>query len=558
MEKLDTDVIIVGGGPAGLMLAIELGQRNIRCILFDQDEATTPNPQANATQARTMEHYRRLGFANDVRAEGMPPDYPTDIVYYTTFSKFELARFQLPSSAEAKELIKGMGGSWSAAEPPHRVSQMYVEKVLHRQAANLASVDLRYRHEVTGVADHGDHVTVTATAQSANGEETVTGQFLVGCDGPRSLVRKSLGISLQGESGVEREFVGGPMHAVYLRAPGLYEKINGSPAWMHVNINHKRRCFFVALDGESEFVFHPQLKPGEDKDDISEALARAMFNECMGQDVDIEIISRSSWTAGLTLVAEKMSKGRIFIAGDAAHLFTPTGGLGYNTAIEDVVNLGWKLAAVINGWGGAGLLGSYHPERQPAAVRNTNYARGFADSLGNFKADPRLEEDSDEGAKLREIAGEHYGNHGRSEFNIPGITFGTRYDGSPVIVGDGSAPPPDQANVYEPSACPGGRAPHLWFDLETDVPVSLYDRFGYEFTLLTLDGHRAESVAEIQEEAISASLPLTVLDLPGEEARALYGADLALIRPDQIVAWRGSTMEGSLLQTLTGQASNAS
>ena len=219
MESLDTDVIIVGGGPAGLMLAIELGRRDVRCILFDQDDSTTPNPQANATQARTMEHFRRLGFADEVRAEGMPPDYPTDIVYYTTFSKYELARFKLPSSSEAKELIKGMGGSWSAAEPPHRVSQMYVEKVLHQQASKLDSIELRYRHEVTEVADHGSYV--SATARSALGEITVKGKYLVGCDGPRSLVRKTLGISLQGESDVEREFVGGPMHAVYLRAPDL-------------------------------------------------------------------------------------------------------------------------------------------------------------------------------------------------------------------------------------------------------------------------------------------------------------------------------------------------
>jgi len=556
MESPDTDVIIVGGGPAGLMLAIELGRRNVRCILFDQDDSTTPNPQANATQARTMEHFRRLGFADEVRAEGMPPDYPTDIVYYTTFSKYELARFKLPSSSEAKDLIKGMGGSWSAAEPPHRVSQMYVEKVLHRQAAKLDTVDLRYRHEVTEVTDHGSDV--SATALSESGETTVTARYLVGCDGPRSLVRKSLGIPLQGESGVEREFVGGPMHAVYLRAPGLYEQINGDPAWMHVNINHKRRCFLVALDGKSEFVFHPQLKPGEDKDNISEAQARVMFNECMGKNVDIEIVSRSSWTAGLTLVAEKMSHGRIFIAGDAAHLFTPTGGLGYNTAIEDVVNLGWKLAAVINGWGGHGLLASYHPERQPAAVRNTNYARGFADSLGNFKADPRLEEDSGEGANLREIAGTHYNNHGRTEFNVPGITFGTRYDDSPIVAHDGTTPPVDQANVYEPTACPGGRAPHIWFDSDSEKPVSLYDRLGFEFTLLSFDGARNAEIEAISIAAQDAGVPLKSIHIPGEEARELYGCGLALIRPDQIVAWRGESFEEDVLSSIIGQESSTS
>ncbi len=550
MRNTDTDVIIVGGGPAGLMLAIELGRRNIRCTLFDEDESTTPNPQANATQARTMEHFRRLGFADEVRAEGMPPDYPTDVAYYTTFSKYELARFKLPSSSEAKELIKGMGGSWSAAEPPHRVSQMYVERVLQRQAIKLESVDLRYRHNVTQIADHRDHVSATATSEA--GEAVITGKYLVGCDGPRSRVRKTLGIALQGESGVEREFVGGPMHAVYLRAPHLYNLINGDPAWMHVNINHKRRCFFVALDGESEFVFHPQLKPGEDKNTISETHARTMFNECMGQEVDIEIISRSSWTAGLTLVAEKMSEGRIFIAGDAAHLFTPTGGLGYNTAIEDAVNLGWKLSAVINGWGGNGLLKSYHPERKPAAARNTNYAKGFADSLGNFNADPRLEENSDYGAKLRAAAAIHYGNHGRSEFNIPGITFGTRYDDSPIVLCDGTMPPPDQANVYEPTACPGGRAPHIWFNGEKKASLSLYDLFDFEFTLLKLDGFREEEAVSFQNAAADLNVPLSIIKLPDDEVRSLYGADLVLIRPDQIVAWRGDYYHNGLLEAVIG------
>ena len=551
MKNTDTDIIIVGGGPAGLMLAIELGRRNIRCIIFDKDASTTINPQANATQARTMEYFRRLGFAEEVRTKGMPPDYPTDIAYYTTFSKYELSRFKLPSSSKAKELIKGMGGSWSSAEPPHRVSQMYVEKVLQDQAKKLVSVDIRYHHEVIKVTDHGDHV--SAISNSGEGEKFITGKYLVGCDGSRSIVRKTLGISLQGESSVEREFLGGHMHAVYLRAPHLYNVIRGEPAWMYVNINHNRRSFFVALDGESEFVFHAQLKPEEDKDDISETKARAMLNECMGQKIDVEIISRSSWTAGFTLVAEKMSKGRIFIAGDAAHLFTPTGGLGYNTAIEDVVNLGWKLGAVLNGWGKTGLLKSYHYERQPAAVRNTNYAKLFADSLGKFKADPLLEDNSDCGVQLRDAAGTHFDTHSRLEFNIPGITFGTRYDGSSIIVSDGTTPPPDQANDYEPSACPGGRAPHLWFDLETIKPISLYDYLGFEFTLLKFDGFREEEAKYIYNTATDLNIPLRTVYIPCDKARALYGSNLVLIRPDQVVAWRGDSYKDGVLEALIGQ-----
>ena len=535
MTEPDTDVVIVGGGPSGLMLANELGRRGVSVILLDQDAATAVNPQANATQARTMEHYRRLGFADEVRAEGLPPDYPTDIAYYTNFSGYELARFQLPSAAQARDIVRRMSGSWSAAELPHRVSQMFVERVLHRHAVALPGIDLRFEHEATAVADHDDHVSATATGPA--GAVTVTGRYLVGCDGPRSVVRRHLGIGYEGESGVQREFVGGAMHAVYLRSPHIYDAISGDRAWMHVNVNHRRRCFFIAVDGVSEFVFHTQLKPGEDPDNISEAQARTMFAECMGHEIDFEIISRSSWTAGYTLVAERLQQGRLFIAGDAAHLFTPTGGLGYNTAIEDAVNLGWKLAAAIKGWGGASLLASYHSERHPAAVRNTGHARRFADSLGGFRAVPELEDDTPEGAHARAGAGAYFDRHGRTEFNIPGITFGTRYDGSPVIVPDGSDPPPDLVNEYVPSACPGGRAPHAWLE----DGRSLFDAFGFEFTLLRLGG--AGDSEGLEAAAARIGLPLTVTDIPGDDIRALYAADYALIRPDQTVAWRGDTID---------------
>ena len=546
--NLDTDVVIVGGGPAGLMLANELGRRGVRAVLLDQDAATAINPQANATQARTMEHYRRLGFADEVRAEGLPPDYPTDIAYYTSFSRYELARFRLPSAAEAKDMVRLLSGSWSAAELPHRVSQMYVERVLHRHAAVLPGIELRYDHRVTAVADHGDHV--SATAEGPGGPVRVTGRYLVGCDGPRSLVRQHLGIRYQGESGTVREFVGGAMHAVYLRSDAVYDAFAGAPAWMNVNVNHRRRCFFIAVDGKSEFVFHTQLKPGEDRDAVSETQARAMFAQCMGRPVDFEIISRTSWTAGFTLVAERLQAGRLFIAGDAAHLFTPTGGLGYNNAIEDAVNLGWKLAAVIRGWGGPALLASYHAERHPAAVRNTGYARGFADSLGGFRADPELEDDTPEGAAARATASAYFDRHGRSEFNIPGITFGTRYDGSPILMADGTAPPPDRANEYVPTACPGGRAPHLWLDGAT----SLFDRLGFEFTLLRLGG--ARNTQGLETAAARAGLPLAIVDLDGDEARDLYAADYALIRPDQTVAWRGNAAADAagIVDTVRGAA----
>ncbi|MCY4396169.1 MAG: FAD-dependent monooxygenase, partial [Rhodospirillaceae bacterium] len=327
-------------------------------------------------------------------------------------------------------------------------------------------------------------------------------------------------------------------HAVHLRSDAVKPAMSGPPGWMHVNVHHARRSFTIALDGVAEFVFHTQLLEGEDEAALTDADVRRMFAQCMGREVDFDILFRASWTAGFALVAERFrpgsSRGRLFLAGDAAHLFTPMGGLGYNTAVEDAVNLGWKLAAVIQGWGGPGLLESYERERKPAAARNTGYARAFADSLGNFVPDPRLEEASPDGERLRAEAGAYFEDHGRREFNIPGITFGTRIDGSPVIAPDGTSPPPDRPNEYVPTACPGGRPPHAWLA----GGASLYDRFGFEFTLLDLAGD-ADRAAPMVKTARSAGLPLTRVSLDDPALRDLYEADYALIRPDQTVAWRG-------------------
>ncbi|HJT05322.1 MAG TPA: FAD-dependent monooxygenase, partial [Stellaceae bacterium] len=310
--------------------------------------------------------------------------------------------------------------------------------------------------------------------------------------------------------------------------------------WMNVTINRDRRALMAAVDGRGEFAFHTQLRADEEESRVGDADALAMVQAAIGAPLALEILSRCTWTAGHALVADGFQRGRVLLGGDAAHLFTPTGGLGYNTAVEDAVNLGWKLAAVIKRQAGPTLLDTYSIERRPLAMRNTGYAQAFADSLGMFQPGPEIEDDTPAGAAARQQAGAYLNAHARAEFNIPGITFGGRYDGSPIIVGDGTAPPPDAINTYVPSACPGGRAPHLWLG----QGCSLYDAFGFEWTLLRLGPHAPESVGFVRA-AAALGLDLTVLDLPGEEARDLYGADLALIRPDQIVAWRGNDDGGA-------------
>ncbi|NPU09897.1 FAD-dependent oxidoreductase [Bradyrhizobium sp. 83002] len=548
IERLTAPVLIVGGGPCGLMLANELGRRGVSAVLIDDKPGTAFNPQANATQARTMEHYRRLGFADEVRRAGLPADYPTDIAYFTRYTAHELARFQLPSAARAAELVKGLSGSWSAAELPHRVSQKFVEAILRRHAEQLAGIQLHYGHRLIGYTVNDDGVAAEVERLSDGARFKICAAFLVGADGPRSLVRQSLGISYGGTTGVQRDFMGGRMLAVYLRSTEFYQRMPHARAWMYVCFNRDRRAFMAAVNGYDEFAFHTQLRPGEDESAITADDAKAAFQRACGAHVPCEVLSHLTWTAGHALVAERMQSGRVFLGGDAAHLFTPTGGLGYNTAIEDAVNLGWKLASVVKGMSPVALLDSYAAERRPVALRNTDYARRFADSLGLFAAVPEIEDATEAGAEARRVAGAYLGQHARAEFNIPGVTFGGRYDGSPIIVSDGTQPPPDAANVYMPSACPGGRAPHAWLE----QGVSLYDRFGFEWTLLRFDGSGVDE-DQLREMVRPLCADVKVVSLP-RALRDLYEADLALIRPDQVVAWRGSASQAGTLPRVMARA----
>ena len=533
-QLMKIDVLIVGGGPCGLMLANELGRRHIRCLLVDAKPGTAFNPQANATQARTMEHFRRLGFAQEIRSMGLPPEHPTDIAYLTRFTGTELARLRLPTAAAAPQAIKAMSGSWSAAELPHRVSQKYVEVCLHRHAQQQASVEMRYGWQLQQFTDTGDGIEALVTSVDGTQSLNVQAAYLVGADGARSKVRHQLGIAWGGATGFKRKFMGGKMLAVYLKAPQFYARNPNDRAWMYVVVNPELRAFTMSVDGVSEFAFHIQMADDAATEALTEADARRLFALAYGQDIEIEILSMATWMAGHALVAESFQQGRVFLGGDAAHLFTPTGGLGYNTAVEDAVNLSWKLASVLKGQAPPALLGSYHLERHPLAVRNTGYARQFADSIGLFEAAAELEDDSPQGQAARVLASDYLNGHVRREFNIPGVTFGGRYDASPIIVNDGTTAPPDAANSYVPCATPGGRPPHAWLQ----DGRSLFDTFHSEWTLLVL-GPEPVDTAAFESAGQGMGLDLKVVRHTSEELLTLYEVPMALIRPDQIVAWRG-------------------
>jgi 2-polyprenyl-6-methoxyphenol hydroxylase-like FAD-dependent oxidoreductase len=543
-STLQVDVLITGGGPCGLMLANELGRRGIRCLLVDRKPGTAFNPQANATQARTMEHYRRLGFAYKVRAQGLPADHPTDIAYLTRFAGHELARLRLPTARQATEVIKTMGGSWSAAELPHRVSQKFVEVVLREEAQALPGVELRYGWNLVDFDDDGTQVTArVAPVDGSVPQQTVHAHYMLAADGARSGVRAKFGIEWEGVTGLKRSFMGGRMFAAYLRVPQFYERNANDRAWMYVQVHPQLRSFIMSVDGVSEFAFHTQVPEGVDPDSLGPDDAKRWFARAYGEALEVEVLSTGHWMAGHALVAGALRRGRVFIGGDAAHLFTPTGGLGYNTAVEDAVNLGWKLAAVLRGEAHPALLDSYEAERKPLALRNTGYARGFADSIGLFDAVPELDDDTAAGSAARAAASDYLNGHARREFNIPGVTFGGRYDASPVICHDNTPAPPDAANTYQPSAKPGGRPPHLWLP----DGRSLYDLFGFGWTLLVIDAPAVADDAQVQgftDTASQRQVSLTVVRHASPEVNtqlhALYEAPLVLIRPDHMIAWRGA------------------
>lgn len=533
--ELRVDVLIAGAGPCGLMLANELGLRNVPCLVVDPKATTAFNPQANATQARTMEHFRRIGIARQIRALGLPGDHPTDIAYFTRFARHELARLRLPTAAQATEQIKTLAGSWSAAELPHRVSQKYVEAVLREHAEQRSGRRIGFGWRLQSFDDTGDGVLARVAPATGGEAVTVRARYLVGADGARSGVRGALGIEMGGATGLQRQFMGGKMFAIYLRAPAFYERYPHDIAWMYVSVNHERRVFMASVDGRGEFAFHAAVHPHETPEDWTHADARRIFAEASGMDIDFEVLSTGVWIAGHSLVAERYQRGRVFIAGDAAHLFTPTGGLGYNTAVGDAVNLGWKLAAVVKGLAHPSLLDSYEQERRPIGLRNTAYAREFADSVGLFEVTAELEAEGAAGEALRAQASEVLGAHVRREFNIPGVTFGERVDASPIVFGDPARAPSDQANAYHPSTEPGGRLPHRWLNGER----SLYDLLGFEWTVLA-PAHAAAEAARLAEAGRAAGLAVAVLPLGEADVGDLLADGLLLVRPDQIIAWRGT------------------
>jgi 2-polyprenyl-6-methoxyphenol hydroxylase-like FAD-dependent oxidoreductase len=528
--EIDFPVLIVGGGPVGLLLAIELCWRDLPCILVNEGETTAAHPQGNSHNSRTMEHYRRLGLADRIRAVGLPQGEPTDVVYMTRFNGHELARLEMPSSADKMRRMTASDPTLLTPEIIHRGNQFYVEPVLKSHAEAMAGATLLFGWRMESFSQDAHAVTARLRNLATGETRSVRAAWMVGCDGGQSATRKALGIRYGGEGGEDVEFMRGRMLSSYLRAPALYDALAAARAWQYWSINTDARACVVTLDGKGEFILLSRLDPGVEPAAVD---VPALMRAAVGVDIPVEVISRKPWVAGYALVAQSYRRGRVFLAGDAAHLFTPTGGFGMNTGMDDVANLSWKLAALHHGWGGAGLLASYELERRPVALRNTAASRMLGNSVATLEVPPTLEDDSPEGRAARAAVGAHLGTFGE-EFASLGVQLGARYDGSPIVVSDGSAPPAFSPIDYVPSACPGGRAPHVW----RDDGSALFDHFGKWFTLLRLGNPDADA-APIVAAAEKWGMPLVVADVGEPDAAKRYERSLVLVRPDHHVAWRG-------------------
>ena len=439
----------------------------------------------------------------------------------------------MPSSAEKQRRIAEQDMSFLTPEPIHRSSQFYVEPELFAHAETLDGIDLRFGWELIDFTQYADRVESTIRHSETGDTETIVSKWLAGCDGAQGYTRRALDIPYRGEGGDEVAFFIGKMLSVYIDAPGIHDVMNMEPAWQYWTVNNDARTCIVTLDAKGKFVV---LAKYPDSGEPDEAEIICDIQDAFGAEIDIEVISIRQWTAGNALVADRYGDGRVLLAGDAVHLFTPTGGFGMNTGVEDAVNLGWKIAAVHHGWAPDTLLDTYEGERRPIGIRNTQSSRKLASDVATIQVPAALEEDTAEGQKARADLGRHLSGF-TEEFASLGIQLGARYDASPLIANDGTAPPPDSPVEYVPTACPGGRAPHQWLN----DGASIHDRFGKWFTLVKF-GSASTDTAAFAAAAEALDVPLDIVDVAEKAARDLYACTFALIRPDHHVAWRGDSL----------------
>jgi 2-polyprenyl-6-methoxyphenol hydroxylase-like FAD-dependent oxidoreductase len=520
-----TPVLIIGAGPIGLALAGDLGWRGVPCTLIEKTEGRVDHPKMDLIGVRTMEFCRRWGIADRVRDAPYPPDYPQDYIWLTALTGYELGREKFP----------GRGFEACPPESPQkreRVPQDMFDPILKRWATEFPTVTLHHNTELIAFEDKGTHVAATVRDTNTGATREITADYMVGTDGGASFVRDTLGIGMGGHPALTYTT------NVIFRCPDfdkLHDKgrayrfifIGPEGTWLTIVAINGGDRFRLSIVGSGEKVTHSE-------DDIRVALTRAM-----GKPFDYEILSVMRWVRR-ELVADSYGRGRVYLAGDSVHLTSPTGAMGMNTGMQDAVDLGWKLDAVLNGWGGKNLLASYEVERKPVATRNIkastdNLERMLAPRT-THKPPPEVFQPGPAGDTARKKYGEWYTELMRHEWFMNGYHLGYRYDDSPIVWPDGTPAPPLEGQTYTQIARPGARAPHIWIG----EGRSTLDFFGKGFVLLRL-GADAPAGDSVVHAFAAAKVPLRVETLPQPEVRRLYERALVLVRPDGHVAWRADS-----------------
>ena len=521
----DTEVLIVGAGPVGLTLAIDLGQKGVRCTLIERKEAPQFLPKMERCNARTMEIFRRMGLAGKIRAAGLDRNVPMDVYVILAMNQPPLLRLPYPSVAEAQGQIDACTDGSMPLEPYQLISQYTLEPLLKSVAQALPGVTVRYGCEFLSLEQ--DATGVTARVRNGAGPvASLRAAYLVGCDGGASRVRHELGIGLRGEGNLLQL-----RQALYC-CDDLYERIpigNGPGKGRHYHVADDSATLLIMQDSTRHWTLHAIV--GEDQD-----MAR-QFERTVGVPVKYDMLYVGEWKQNL-LLADHYGKGRVFLAGDSVHLVIPTGGLGMNTGIGDAVDLSWKLAGSLRGWGGPKLLASYEIERRQIGDRNVGASR-YA-SLGRRKwrgqYRPEIRDQSAEGQAAREHLAGVADIEQRKTNEMIGAELGYRYVGSPIIREEPGGPE-HLFREYVPTTWPGARLPHVWLDGH----VALQDRLGPGYTLLRL-GATGEDASALQRSFAAYDAPFDVLDVADDAARDVYGYDLILLRPDLHIVWRGNRL----------------
>ncbi len=563
MTRFDTDVLIVGAGPVGLTLAIDLGRRGVRCTVIERNLAPSPHPKMERCNARTMEIYRRLGIEPAIRAAGYPSSYPMDVFIVTRLIDPPLLHLPYPSVDELKARSRACTDGREPLEPYQLISQYTLEPLLKRVAENTPNVTVHFGCEFRSFEQDDEGVTVqtqpiaapaTHDMAALAGELTLRARYLVGCDGGSSAVRKQLGIRLEGEADLLQLW-----QALFV-CDDLYERIPIGRG-RHFHVADNRNTQLIVQDSCRHFTLHTVA---ENEEEI-----RDRFERIVGMPVQYQMLSANRWTQHL-LVAERYRERRVLLAGDSAHLMIPTGGLGMNTGVGDAIDLAWKLAGTLQGWGGPNLLESYASERRQLGLRNVGGSRYASRGRRAWRSTwrPEITEDSAAGAEARANLARIADVEQRKTNELLGIELGYRYVDSPIICEPGhaladptdsvAAPDPD-AITYTPSTWPGSRMPNQWLADGS----ALQDRLGSGYALLVLEPHTGGDAATPARHAIeqlvsafaTRAAPLEVHRLNEPAIRANAGHALVLLRPDLHVAWRGDTLPddvAALADRLTG------